>query len=49
MDVREKRLNTNAFEPMVLEKTLQSPLNSKDIEPVHPKGIQSTLNIHWKD
>ena len=44
-----ERKKTNAFEPMVLEKTLQSPLNSKDIEPVNPKGIQSTLNIHLKD
>ena len=43
-----ERKKTNAFEPMVLEKTLQSPLNSKDIEPVNPKGIQSTLNIHLK-
>ena len=43
-----ERKNTNAFEPMVLEKTLQSPLNSKGIEPVNPKGIQSTLNIHLK-
>ena len=23
---------------MVLEKTLESPLDSKDIQPVHPKG-----------
>ena len=25
---------------MVLEKTLESPLDSKEIEPVHPKGNQ---------
>ena len=31
-----------------LEKTLESPLNSKDINPVNPKK-KSTLNIHWKD
>ena len=24
---------------MVLEKTLESPLNCKEIQPVHPKGI----------
>ena len=30
---------------VVLEKTLQSPLDSKEIKPVSPKGI---LNIHWK-
>ena len=32
---------------MVLEKTLESPLDSKEIKPVNPKG--SHLNIHWKD
>ena len=26
---------------MVLEKTLESPLDCKDIQPVHPKGDQS--------
>ena len=26
---------------MVLEKTLESPLNCKEIQPVHPKGNQS--------
>ena len=26
---------------MVLEKTLQSPLDCKEIQPVHPKGNQS--------
>ena len=25
---------------MVLEKTLESPLGCKEIQPVHPKGIQ---------
>ena len=25
---------------MVLEKTLESPLNCKEIQPVHPKGDQ---------
>ena len=44
---------------MVLEKTLESPLNCKDIQPVHPKGDQSWVSltdaeaagqelIHWK-
>ena len=32
---------------MVLEKTLESPLDCKEIQPVHPKGNQ--FNIHWKD
>ena len=31
------------FWTMVLEKTLESPLNCKEIQPVHPKGV------HWKD
>ena len=26
---------------MVLEKTLESPLDCKEIQPVHPKGDQS--------
>ena len=26
---------------MVLEKTLESPLDSKEVQPVHPKGDQS--------
>ena len=26
---------------VVLEKTLESPLNCKEIQPVHPKGNQS--------
>ena len=29
------------FELWVLEKTLESPLDSKEIQPVHPKGNQS--------
>ena len=28
---------------MVLEKTLESPLDCKDIKPVHPKGDQSWI------
>ena len=31
----------DAFEPVVLEKTLESPLGCKEIQPVHPKGDQS--------
>ena len=29
------------FWTVVLEKTLESPLDSKEIQPVHPKGAQS--------
>ena len=42
--VERQRIDT--FE-LVLEKTLESPLDCKEIQPVHPKGDQ--LNIHWKD
>ena len=34
-----KHLRTDAFE-LWLEKTLESPLDSKEIKPVHPKGNQ---------
>ena len=34
---------------MVLEKTLQSPLDSKEIKPVHPKGDQSWVFIGRTD
>ena len=30
---------------MVLEKTLESPLDYKEIQPVHPKGNQSWVFI----
>ena len=34
---------------MVLEKTLESPLDCKEIQPVHPKGDQSWLFIGRSD
>ena len=34
---------------MVLEKTLKSPLDSKEIKPVHPKGNQPWIFIEWTD
>ena len=33
----------DAFELLVLEKTLESPLYCKEIKPVHPKGNQSWI------
>ena len=30
---------------MVLEKTLESPLDCKEIQPVHPKGDQSWCSL----
>ena len=34
---------------MVLEKTLESPLDYKEIQPVHPKGNQSCIFIGRTD
>ena len=34
---------------MVLEKTLESPLDCKDIQPVEPKGNQSWIFIERTD
>ena len=47
MDVRVgpyRKLSTKELmllKTVVLEKTLESPLDCKDIKPVHPKGDQS--------
>ena len=37
------------FWTVVLEKTLESPLDCKDIQPVHPKGDQSWVFIGRTD
>ena len=37
------------FWTLVLEKTLESPLDSKEIQPVHPKGNQSWIFIRRTD
>ena len=37
------------FQTMVLEKNLESPLNSKEIQPVHPKGNQPWIFIEQTD
>ena len=37
------------FWTVVLEKTLESPLNCKEIQPVHPKGNQSCIFIERTD
>ena len=34
---------------MVLEKTLESPLDCKEIQPVHSKGDQSWVFFVWND
>ena len=39
-------LKNSCFGTVALEKTLESPLDSKEIKPVNPKGNQPF--IHWK-
>ena len=39
----------DAFELWLLEKTLESPLGSKEIQPVHPKGDQPWVFIGRTD
>ena len=39
----------DAFELLVLEKTLESPLDCREIQPVHPKGDQSWVFIGRTD
>ena len=36
------------FWTAVLEKTLESPLDSKEIKPVNPKGNQPWIDLGWK-
>ena len=38
---KAERRRIDAFENVVLEKTLERPLDSKEIKPVNPKGNQS--------
>ena len=38
---KAERQRIDAFEKKVLEKTLESPLDCKEIKPVHTKGNQS--------
>ena len=54
MDVRVglyRQLNTEELMLLncVLEKTLERPLGSKEIQPVHPKGNQSLIFIGRTD
>ena len=44
LDYKESWVPKNwCFWTVVLEKTLESPLESKEIQPVHPKGDQSSI------
>ena len=50
LDYKESwTLKNWCFWTMVLEKTLKSPLNSKEMQPVHPKGNQSWIFIGRTD
>ena len=50
LDYKESWLPKNwCFWTVVLEKTLKSPLDSKEIQPVHPKGNQSGIFIRRTD
>ena len=50
LDYKESWVLKNwCFWIVVLEKTLESPLNSKGIQPVHPKGDQSWVFIGRTD
>ena len=42
-------LKNRCFWTVVLEKTLESPLDCKEIQPVHPKGDQSWVFIGRTD
>ena len=42
-------LNNWCFWTLVLQKTLESPLDCKEIQPVHPKGNQSWIFIGRTD
>ena len=44
LEYKESRVPKNCFWTVVLEKTLESPLDSKEIQPVHPKGDQSWVS-----
>ena len=50
LDYKESWVPNNwYFWTVVLEKTLESPLDSKEIQPVHPKGDQSWVFIGRTD
>ena len=50
LDYKESWLPKNwCFWTVVLEKTLDSPLDGKEIQPVHPKGNQSRIFIGRTD
>ena len=50
LDYKESKVQKNlCFWTVVLEKTLKSPLDCKEIQSVHPKGDQSWVFIGRTD
>ena len=49
LDYKESWAQNWCFWTVVLEKTLQSPLDNKEIQPIHPKGDQSWMVIGGTD
>ena len=50
LDYKESWAAKNrCFQTVVLEKTLESPLDCKEIHPIHPKGDQSWILIRRTD
>ena len=49
MDVRVGELKNLCFWTVILEKTLESPLDSKEMKPVNPKGNQAWIFIGRTD
>ena len=50
LDYKESwALKNGCFWTVVLEKTLESPLDCKEIQPVHPKGVKSWVFIGRTD
>ena len=46
---KAERQRIDAFEPVVLEKTFESPLDCKGIKPVNPNGNQLWIVIGRTD
>ena len=43
---KAERQKIDAFGTVVLEKTIESPLDCKEIQPAHPKGYQEGIGTH---
>ena len=42
---KAERRRIDTFELVVLKKTLESPLDCKEIQPIHPNGDQSGCSL----